>query len=824
MLLGTDSEFHSVDKSWVSTSFSTTDKNWMFVRPDIQSKVQVQDWCDRNGVILQFIEMTDDTCLLNLLNLPDNHIELLMYYSPKDLEYAIGWNNVKAAYLDGVLEQKRNIHNRKDWKVGKYSIKVKDLIGWAGPQKLVNFAAGVGVTMGAKGDMEQYKSHMLDGINLEPAKYCEYSTADARDLLSIYDAFIKLVSWVHTDIINMPTFDNLPMTTGSLVSKTLENWIMALDPSVRLAILKLGILDTSDFKHKENIRKFQAVLNGEHEKLLEMKFRFNGISQAGCSYFMGVTQDSSAFNALVQGGRCVNERPSEYVVKGPGADIDLNSCYGTSLSLFTYPVGLPTVWGFTPNQMRMTLRTWLKNYESDLVDNLWTCTVSGKLSFRQDLIFSKIVTQKQINKGPEDKDFNDPNRDDDNPHIPGVFALIRSEIEHGIITSDILKALRAVCSNLELKEILDLEIDSAAAYLKSNRIQDITEWTSVVLSDKGTFHTTGGLHNSLLDTRTRAWYGVELENFIGKLVSTRNELKKSKATAKQTVLKLFINTTYGVLASPYFDVGNTIVANNITGRARLGAWMLAKALHTRQSITDGGMYSLVEVPYFSGYKPSMNALVDQTTWVSKGKGYCRGIDTLPGYTEGCNLDAVATAHINNFWAPYNIQLPFEIEHKLSNNFTKASYISKAHYKLEATVGDPVYKVRGARRYNCNLNEDVVYTCHPTYELLDNMCAGSDDFPENMNYDHKYLLKIGRWVESQVSKGWADLKELRPGDNVVEQRTARYNNTHIPADTVAEYMKRANRKTHESGTPVEFFEKYRELGISAVHRKMLVDRR
>lgn len=43
--------------------------------------------------------------------------------------------------------------------------------------------------------------------------------------------------------------------------------------------------------------------------------------------------DSSAFAALVQGGRCNNEWPRQYSVKYD-ADIDLQSCYGTALRYF----------------------------------------------------------------------------------------------------------------------------------------------------------------------------------------------------------------------------------------------------------------------------------------------------------------------------------------------------------------------------------------------------------------------------------------------------------------------------------------------------------
>nr|YP_009394125.1 hypothetical protein [Rhodomela confervoides]ARW62687.1 hypothetical protein [Rhodomela confervoides] len=60
-------------------------------------------------------------------------------------------------------------------------------------------------------------------------------------------------------------------------------------------------------------------------------------------------------------------------------------------------------------------------------------------------------------------------------------------------------------------------------------------------------------------------------------------------------IKLIINTVYGDIVSPYFQLGNTIVGNNITGRARAMAWYMEKALHGIQTITDRRCFELNRV-------------------------------------------------------------------------------------------------------------------------------------------------------------------------------------------------------------------------------------
>lgn len=144
---------------------------------------------------------------------------------------------------------------------------------------------------------------------------------------------------------------------------------------------------------------------------------------------------------------------------------------------------------------------------------------------------------------------------------------------------------------------MNLKLLCAVSWNKDNKCADMDEWLKTIVEDGGYFYRNNRTHQNI-DSRSRKWVGLPLENFIGKLVDERNELKgllkdvnaleRSHAKALQNILKLFINTTYGVLASPYFVVSNTVLANNRTAKAPMGAWMINKALHTRQSITDGG--------------------------------------------------------------------------------------------------------------------------------------------------------------------------------------------------------------------------------------------
>jgi hypothetical protein len=846
--IATDSEWHS-DGTWLSTSFAANIggklRCYHFLFRRLPDNV-IDTWEGCANEVGDSLYLWDDeqegskldTVIHDITTefpwvLRTRELNLLMFYSPKDLEYAHGGERMEALYKKskGGVEQKRNIRG-SFWCAGM-KVKIRDLKGWT-QGGLLGFAEAVGVDPGDKGEMDDYKSRMRDGFIEHPEVAFKYSRNDVVILHHVQDKFEKQIKNIARETLKIPRelWNKLKGTTGSLTADIFQEWLHSKFWSASqgwngfdTACMKLGRLDQASKDYETNLTRF----NEDPSQLDRDAFEFLAYSQCSVGYLSRFASqgDSTAFNCLVQGGRCNNERPGEYSLDD-GADIDLSSCYGTALKEFVYPIGLPTTWGYQSEQLRPTLGEFLKTNESGLVPGLWTITVSGKLTFSQDLIFSKIVELSAIasaSGGGFDKDLGDDDRDDDLSHIPGDFALLRKEIVNGIITQDILNALRKVASDRERSELLKLKVVCAAAYLKKDEVQK-EEWAGLVVQSTGKLENVGGNSANRVDKRSRAWCGIPIDGFVGELVKKRTELKrkakevreeeKSKLDAQQNGLKLLINTLYGCLASPYFPIGNTVIANNITARARLGTWMLNKALHTRQSITDGGIYTPTQVPFLtpSAKLPGLELLADNTNWLEVRKG--RVLRPMAEDWKAEDLDAIALNHVNEFWGRYGMKLPFNIEHKLDNTFTRAAYWGKADYALIRSDGKPYFKIRGAKNYTNGKRRS------PKYELLENILNESDEFPSELGYDHSYLLKIGKWRIGQSSRGYEALKGKRPGDEVNEVRNARFNNTHFPCNSVKEFKRRQERKTKLKGENVRWFEKDGGKGIRAVHQVMKAD--
>lgn len=112
-------------------------------------------------------------------------------------------------------------------------------------------------------------------------------------------------------------------------------------------------------------------------------------------HFMYCQSNSSMYrNSIVFGGRTNNERYKEYSYDYV-CDPDMSSCYASALRSLIYPLGVPTYYANTPNERSLTLKDFLKKNENSLVDGLYTIVVSGTLSFEQDLIASRIITDSK---------------------------------------------------------------------------------------------------------------------------------------------------------------------------------------------------------------------------------------------------------------------------------------------------------------------------------------------------------------------------------------------------------------------------------------------
>lgn len=99
-----------------------------------------------------------------------------------------------------------------------------------------------------------------------------------------------------------------------------------------------------------------------------------------------------------------------------------------------FPIGKPHILSYNFNETnKIRLGSFVKKYEGKIHDNLYKIVVSGDLSFQQDLILSKIITRKTLERrvymfNPEESNTYKMNSD---------LTLLRRQIRNGIITKPI---------------------------------------------------------------------------------------------------------------------------------------------------------------------------------------------------------------------------------------------------------------------------------------------------------------------------------------------------------------------------------------------------
>ena len=330
---------------------------------------------------------------------------------------------------------------------------------------------------------------------------------------------------------------------------------------------------------------------------------------------------TSCLLAKADGGRCRNNRPIETYIKGALCDLDISGCYGEGQRSQMYPFGNPLIMEF-PNESEIndfpTLRKFLESVkygESDceLVYGLWfarVCTKS-KLEFEQDYISSWFDISYSAMEDEENQDIDiDENVADILDTKTGKNKILLNEIENGIIQSDTLDWIFHVCGLKQRNELLDkLIIKSAVIYPASEQCFSIPELVEKTQTEKGLNtcilkykKNDGRTYKIMTENESYAWYGVNLGEFIiDDLMARRKTYPKKNSDGSvnsfNELYKLLVNTLFGDMVSPYFDIGNTTVGNNITGRARAMAYYIEKGLYGFQTITDGGTFDLNKVVY-----------------------------------------------------------------------------------------------------------------------------------------------------------------------------------------------------------------------------------
>jgi hypothetical protein len=319
---------------------------------------------------------------------------------------------------------------------------------------------------------------------------------------------------------------------------------------------------------------------------------------ASVKYLAGKTSTTKAMLAIVNGGLAKNLSPIEIVLDGFIADWDQSGAYAACQQAIDYCIGIPHTYGLHENSklQTFTLGKFLNKYGSELLQRKWVISVSGNLNHNQTLVPSKIVTEIQINNYAEN----------DTAKIPGDFCLLGNEVVNGIITSDIINILVNLCNQREIKAWMDLKVVAAAWYPKSHQCHSLEEWNEKIGTCDNSLEEVTKKDGTtyIKDTRSKHWYSMPLSLILDPWIEARSKYKDLAKQAKkagdkvtegyynglQSSMKLGNNTNYGVQASPVFEVGNVVTANNITALCRAVVWTAAMAVNAKQVITDGGAY------------------------------------------------------------------------------------------------------------------------------------------------------------------------------------------------------------------------------------------
>ncbi len=538
--------------------------------------------------------------------------EILMFFAPADLLGGLFNDFELCRYIQRYCQQDARIRIETEGKKNKdllpldiflqtpdsiYQVIIKVVdFGKISVGGLADVVQSFGGRMLEKGLMDNYKTNMEIPYTHPDLfdDYIKYAKDDAQQLFFLREANKERTKKLF-DIHGLETPEKEIVTTGALVAKLFE------------AYLREYIGENEAYKY------FTKTKWGKEKDfdLLDL------LHKSTVDYFASRKDTRKQANALIQGGRAKNERPTVINADGVIADPDLSSCYVTILRNLIYPVGLPCTYGqHESSKKKMTLGKFLKKFGDELEPRLYATTVSGVLKHHQTLVPSKVIDNLEITE----------KYSEDDPKIPADFRLYTKEIINGVITSDVLDVINNVCNTRERKEWMNLEVVSAIWYPKSKRCETPLEWlektrlhTEETGNDIKTKVTSSG-KEIIQDDRSRYWLTVPIEDFLKPYAEMRKSLKSemkthpkgserySELNAQQQAMKLVGNTLYGVLASPYFDIGNVAIANNITAAARVAVWCTAVAAGSFQSITDGGAFDLNKVRDWKNNKPSMNTL------------------------------------------------------------------------------------------------------------------------------------------------------------------------------------------------------------------------
>lgn len=479
------------------------------------------------------------------------------------------------------------------------SLMINDFCALMGNGGLAKYATNVAISMPSK-DLftKEEKSCMQQMLLNRDPRFASYAEGDVvgydgeTKVQLLKTIFTKVVQHINSiaDLFGVSHRLSWGMSTGTIVAHLVSD-VIAKDLGV--TIEQLSILTN----------------NGGSDSLLDLAKLLK-------------VKDSAVYLAMVEGGRATSERllppgirhESSYInrkVKGVYTgvlcDIDISGCYGNGLLNQLLPIGIPDVI-FKP----MSLRDFTFKVHPKCVPSCWYARINWKNApFDCDLIVSKVGESfRSWDWAVDGFRANDelPYEDPEGKVYEASMALYTREVHQGALTHDVLQALQEISSRSEWRWLLDnATVTGVIYYDKANQVDNVTE---AMLEGSQSSQ-----ESNVVVSGSKQWIAYPLARIVNVLIPKRMEAKRlhGKKSPQQEFLKLVINTIYGCIASRFFNnkescISNVVAGNNITARARVLAWTMAKGLGCFQLITDGGMFDINSVLKWNKSRISLDSL------------------------------------------------------------------------------------------------------------------------------------------------------------------------------------------------------------------------
>jgi hypothetical protein len=410
------------------------------------------------------------------------------------------------------------------------NIKFTDTFGRLGPLSYLNYANTIGYELPSKGLMDNDdKSDMLSLFKNKTENVIRYALGDCESSKMIKKTDILFDDISHN--LRIPTVQTRP-TIGGTVNRIITNFLLK-----------------------------------ETENKLDLKEHLTHTA-SNLKQFDGTTR---LLLSVIFGGRCFSNNHVARIINSIIIDIDFEGAYNSVLNAigFNFYLGNPTIFTLplqSPKYIRnrklfdmskgVTLREYLKENQSKFIPfgyQIVVCSNSDNMKINQDLLVSKFNIQISYDKDTENDYLKEKT---------GVTKVKCNEVFNAVICHSSLELILTDSDKNTTAYLLDnLIVVASAFYDKEKQCQDISELNG------------------------DNWYSIPIYKLTSYIRALR-ECYKPK-TPLNTLYKLLANTCYGVLASPYFDVSNPIVANNITDTVRVSCYLLEKTFNGIKSITDG---------------------------------------------------------------------------------------------------------------------------------------------------------------------------------------------------------------------------------------------